>query len=219
VPPVAAWLVVGVWLAAGCTGALQSEVRSAADRRDPEAAIEAYGALRDAKGPHPGALARVAMAVLEDAALGDDDGLRDAALSELRMAERAGEPALRRIVDADAPEAAVARAVALEVLASRGRRGRRRALRGLLDGDDPRVVAAAVTALDAVRDRARLLAFMDRPTSVVRAAAARQLAGARASAEVRWALADAARRDPDPAVRAAATRALSAQGPAAVAGL
>jgi hypothetical protein len=200
-------------LACGCASGPHGEVRSAAQRADADAAVTAYDALRAAQGPHGGALALVASAVLESAARGDDRSLRDAALSELTTAGVAAEPVLRRLAEASDVDTAV-RARALSVLASRGRRGQRAELRRLVDHEDPEVVAWAVTALDPGRDRERLVADLSDPTAVVRVSAAKVLAGARRSVDVRRALVPMVRRDPSPRVRAAAAGALAGQGPA-----
>jgi hypothetical protein len=201
-------------LACGCTGAAQGEVRAAAERGDVKAALERYEALRNKEGPRPRALVPVARAVLEAAAGGDDVPARNAAFAELAMSGAAGEATLVRLAHAAQPE--VTRARALSILVSRGHGGRRASLRRMLEASHPEAVAAAVPALDWRSDQARLLELLASTSADVRAAAARRFGGVDAPADVRFALAEQARRDPDARVRAAATSALGVQGPGAL---
>jgi len=79
-----------------------------------------------------------------------------------------------------------------------------------VDDDDPAVVAEAVHTLDGATDTARLLALLTHTAGEVRAAAAKELGDAAPDGAVFVALAEAARVDPLPKVRAAATRSLGA---------
>lgn len=203
---------VAAWLA-GCAGG-GLEGRLAGQVRDGAlpAALDAWEA---AERP-PEGLRAIAAALLEREALGDDAARRRAALGQLVLAGDDGAPVLERLSRPEVPDRV--RAAALARRARRGDRGARAALRPYLDSDDQALVAAGALALDAGDgdDRARLLGLLRHPSEGARAVAARALRGAAPDADVRRALADAARRDPHPPARAAAVRSLGAWGVEAV---
>jgi HEAT repeat protein len=184
------------------------------ERGDLEGALEAYEAVRRTDGADADLLARVAVLLLEREVRGDDPARRRAALLQLALAGTRGEPVLTRL--SREPGRGPARLGALKVLARRGREQARLALRALADDDDLEVVAASVLGMDPALDRARLLTLLSSTHAGVRAAAAGALAPAADEPAVARALAEAARVDPEPSVRAAAVRALGRGGDRAV---
>ena len=197
--------------AAGCGGGPRASVRSAVDARDVSRSLDEYDRFREEEGGgDPGLLALVAALVLEQAVVRGNDDQRDAAFHQLSLAGTAADPALDRLAEgADDP---AIRARALGVLVTRGDSGARAELRGMLDSDDTRIVAEAARTLDAPDDTPKLLELLVHTGGDVRAAAARGLAGAAPAGSVYVALAEAARVDPIPKVRAAAVRSLGAFG-------
>jgi HEAT repeat protein len=198
-----------VLLAAGCGGGPRASVVSAIDARDVTRSLDEYDRFReDEGGGDPELLGAVAALVLERAVTDGEAEERDAALHQLALAGTAGEAVLERL--AESAEDRAVRARALGVLASRGRSSAHEKLRAMVDDDDPAVVAEAVHTLDGATDTARLLALLTHTAGEVRAAAAKELGDAAPDGAVFVALAEAARVDPLPKVRAAATRSLGA---------
>ncbi len=197
-------------LATACGGGPRGQVMSAVEASDLELAIHRYERYREDEGADPGLLAQVAALLLEDAAAGDDEGARRAALAQLGLAGTAGRESLRRL--AQPGREPVLRARALELLARGGDGGAKDELRALLDAERWEILAAAVSALEGLSDEALLLAYLEHPAEAVRNVAARKLADAAPAGAVRAALAEAARVDPSPAVRAAAATSLGAFG-------
>lgn len=203
--------LVLISIVAACGGGPRGAVMSAVDARDVGRSLEEYDRFRDDEGGgDPELLGRVAALLLEEAARGEEASHRAAALAQLQMAGTDAEPALERLA-ASADEPSV-QARALSVLASRGDGDARDRLRALVDSDDPAVLAEAVGVLDAGEDTERLLSLLQHTSADVRSAAARQLENAAPAGPVRAALAEAARVDPLPRVRAAAVRSLGAFG-------
>ncbi|MFW5926101.1 MAG: HEAT repeat domain-containing protein [Myxococcota bacterium] len=213
-PDLSRAIAILLLLATGCASAARVQVDEAVQRRDSVAATEAYEAYRTRSGPDPELLAEVAAALLEQAAWSKHPAVRDAALAELARAGTSAVAVLERL--ARAREVPVARARALRLLMERGKGRVEPSLYALLDADDPTLVADAVAAVDPGDEAALLLDLLAHPASEVRGAAARRLASAPERGEVRRLLADVARRDPIPAVRAAAVHALGSQGTAAL---
>lgn len=197
-------------LSFGCGGGPRAQVMNALSQRDIPAALEQYEQFRQDEGADGDLLAEVAAVLLEEAALGDDERARSAAMSQLGMAGTAGAPVLERLSSGEATPAVRARA--LELLARRGDGGARDALLGMADSDDADVLAAYTTVLDAEDDTEHLLELLEHTAAAVRSAAARRLSGAAPSGAPRAALSEAARVDPDPTVRAAAVQSLGAYG-------
>ena len=198
----------------GCAGTPRRRVLDAVDARQSTQALRAYEIFRREEEPDGALLARVAALMLEDAALGDETRLRDAALSQLALAGTAGEASLQMI--SRKPGHDVARAKSLAILAQRGDADARRSLRGMVGHEDAEVQAAAVRVLDPHESAPALRDALASPRGVVRAAAADALRGAAPDDAVRTALSETARVDPEPRVRAAAVRALGAFGSSAV---
>lgn len=215
--PSAPWFaacLLAVLLAPACAGTPRVRVLGAIDARAATKALAAYEVFRREEEPDGALLARIAALMLEQAALGDDARLRDAALGQLALAGTAGEDSLRSIAASRGHD--VARAKALATLAGRGDDGSRDTLRTMFGSEDPDVHAAAVRVLD-VHDRADALRdALASPHATVRAAAAEALRAAAPDAAIRRALAEVARVDPEPRVRAAAVRALGKFGSSAV---
>ena len=200
-------------LGVGCAGTPRRRVLDAIDARRSAVALAAYERFRGEEEPDGALLARVAALILEEAALGDDVRLRDAALSQLTLAGTASTATLERLAEVRGHD--VVRARALAALAQRGDDGARDALRAMFGHADADVNAAAVRVLDAQTRRADLLQALTSPQALVRAAAADALRAAAPDADVRLALAQTARADADTRVRAAAARALGAFGASA----
>ncbi len=215
------WRTVALALVAlalgACAGTPRRAVLDAIEARDTPRALTRYETLRRDDGPDPALLARIAAVVLAEAALGDDERARDAALLQLALAGSAGEPVLRSV--AATRGRLPARARALAILARRGDDDARGTLRRLSAHPDPALAALGVRVLDPREDDGALRAALGNPAHAVRAAAADALAGAAPDPRVRSALAETARVDPEPVVRTAATRALGRFGPAATASL
>jgi len=199
---------MSVWLSA-CAGPPRRAVLDAIDARAPKRALRAYETLRRDDGPDVALLGRIASLVLERAALSDDARTRDAALAQLTLAGREGLPTLETL--AATRGHLPTRARALAILAPRDATARARLIR-LRRHADPSIAALAVRVLDAEADRTDLDAALAAPAAAIRAAAAAALARATPDPRARHDLASAARVDPEPAVRAAATRALGAFG-------
>ena len=202
---------VTLFAATACGGGPRASVTSAVEARDVARSLDEYDRFReDEGGGDPGLLALVAALILEQAVLEGSDAERDAAFHQLSLAGTAADPALERLAErADDP---ASRARALGVLVTRGDSGAKAELRGLLDSDDTRIVAEAARTLDAPDDTAKLLELLVHTGAAVRAAAARELRDAAPDGRVYVALAEAARVDPIPKVRAAAARSLGAFG-------
>lgn len=182
----------------------------AVDAQKTRRALAAYEVFRSEEEPDGALLARIAALILEQAAQSSEGRLRDAALGQLTLAGTAGSASLRTISELHGHD--VARAKALSALARAGDDGARDALRALLGHAEPEVDALAVRVLDVREGAAALREALQSPRGVVRAAAAEALRGAAPDPAVRALLADAARVDPEPRVRAAAVRALGAFG-------
>jgi HEAT repeat protein len=180
------------------------------DRGDIPDALAAYERLRSAEGPDPSLLAEVAAVLLEEEARGGDPPRRRAAIAELVLAGPDGSAALDRLAAASGPDPA--RASALAALSARGHRGARAVLRRFLAHRDSEVLAQAVTALDPRTEARELIEHLTHDAPAVRRAAAALLEEAAPSVDGRAALSEAARQDPDPAVRSAAANSLSAYG-------
>jgi HEAT repeat protein len=213
---------VAVWAAAalamvlcGCGSAPRGAVVTAVDRGDASGALAAYERLRVSDGADTDLLARVAALMLMDEAMEGDAERQRAAIQELSLAGTAGAPILERIANGEGPS----RVLALEALARRGDEGARRALRGLADDPDPIARATAILGMDVDLDRDALIEAIASASARAREHAAERLAGAAPDSGARNALEQAARVDPEPAVRMAAVRALGAFGPPAIGAL
>ncbi|MEM9191515.1 MAG: HEAT repeat domain-containing protein [Myxococcota bacterium] len=206
-------LTVLLILAAGCGGGPRAAVMRAVEEGSVPNALQEYERYRQDDGGDGDLLAHVAALVLEEAARSEDEAQQRAALSQLTLAGTAGYPILERLGAGDSP--LPVRARALQVLARRGDGDAQAALRGFLDEDDPEVLSAAVEALDGGDDEAQLIVYLEHTGASVRQAAAGRLVGAAPSGAARAALAEAARVDPEPRVRARAVRSLGAYGQAA----
>ena len=204
----------GALLLAACGGGPRAGVYNAVHARDIDGALGAYSQYRDVDGSDAQLLGEIAALVLEDAAIDGDEAVRDAALTQLRLAGTKGRDVLERLSKTDANP--MTRVRALEALTRRGDREARAYLYGLLDSDDPQVVASAIAAIDADRETDRLLQLLRDPAAEVRKSAALQLGSATESAEARQGLSTLARVDSEAGVRGAAVRALGGFGPAAV---
>lgn len=157
-------------------------------------------------------LAMAAEGILTHLAVSPDAGERAAAFSELSAAGHGARPLLSYFAADHSPHVPpITRGLALRALMQLGDADARARLRALADAEDPRLVDLAYAALDADRDRVRLLDALQSPRTDRRQAALAVLA-AHADARVQPALADAARRDPLPAIRAAAINALARLG-------
>lgn len=212
IPRVAGFLIVALSVA-GCAGGPRAAVMRAVEQGNVTNALDEYERFREDDGGDGDLLAHVAALVLEDAARSDDEERRNAAISQLTLAGTAGYPVLERLSSGESP--LPLRAKALQVLARRGDSDAQAALRGFLDEDDGQVLAAAVEALEVDDDEERLLSLIEHTSADVRQAAASKLQGAAPSGPARAALAEAARVDPEPRVRARAVRSLGAFGGAA----
>lgn len=204
------FVLMAAGAASACGGAPRSKVMQAVEANDLARALEAYDAFREHEESDNGLLAHVAGLVLEEAALSDDLALRDAAFAELSMAGTAAKSTLDRLSTGGRPLPVRARALGL--LARRGDGGARDALRGLIDDESFDVVSAAVIALDPAGDLEKLVELLAHPAEKVRREAAAKLAEAAPLGTVRAALAEIARVDPAPGVRAQATRSLGEFG-------
>lgn len=201
-------------LLASCGSGPRARVASAVDSGDFETAWDAYEEFRRTEGGDEDLLARVAGVLLLEEAKSGDEERRRAALLQLGLAGTAGEPLLQTL--ADAPGVTPERVGALERLARRGREEAQLALRSLADHEDPEIVAAATLGMDPAMDRALLITHLEAEHAGLRAAAASRLRAAAEETEVRDALAQLARVDPEASVRAAAVRALAQAGAEAV---
>jgi HEAT repeat protein len=199
------------WLSA-CAGPPRRAVLDAIDARTPKRALRAYETLRRDDGPDVALLGRIAVLILERGARSDAPSTRDAALAQLTLAGREGLPVLEKLAASRAPLPVRARALA--ALAPRDADARAR-LAQLRAHPDPAIAALAVGVLEPEADRADLDAALAAPAAPLRAAAASALSAAAPDTQARHDLAMVARVDPDPTVRAAATRALGAFGPEA----
>ncbi|MDW8361550.1 MAG: HEAT repeat domain-containing protein [Myxococcales bacterium] len=227
-------LLVAVLLA-GCASGPRAVLHARLEAGDVRGALEQYDRIRRTEGePDPWLLGQIAAHVLEREALGDDREGRDAAFAELAMAGRLGIESAQRIAERDDRPVAQARALellvryeqrlsiaaptawsigrALRRVFSPGHDDARERLRAHLRSDDPERFAAAILSLDPVDDEGRLRELLLHRSMDVRLRAAEQLRGAAPSTEARLALTEASRVDPEPAVRAAAVRALGAFG-------
>lgn len=204
---------MAILLFTACGGGPRGRVATAVEADDLEGAIAAYEDYRRSEGADADVLGRVAGLLLEREARSDDGERRRAAILQLSLAGTAGEPGLIRLAEAEG--VGPSRLAALEVLARRGSESARLSLRALADHEDPAVLAAAILGMDPALDRDLLLEHLRAPSAEVRRAAARALSP-RDDADVLRALAEAARVDPDPAVRAAAVGSLALAGPAGV---
>ena len=188
-------------LTACCSGSVVRGTRSHLGRGDLAGAIEAAGEDREALGV-------VALEIL--AAGMNDPDTRSASARGLRAAGYVARATLRELSRSDD---AVVSALAAEALAGQGDGRARRSLEGRLDHPDGMVRAAALRALArGRRDPTFFLPFLEDTDSRVRAAAVDglgRLEGVSAAAAAAAPLAEAARRDPQPQLRAAALRALA----------
>ncbi len=202
-------VVIALFLVA-CGGGPRGQVMSAVDAYDLDLAMQRYEEYRAREGADPALLSHVAELLLEQAAVSEDEAARSAAFMQLGMAGTAARAALGRLATPGRP--AAVRAKALELLARAGDSGAAEDLRAMLGSDEYAVLASAVTVLDGDSDRALLLAYLEHPSAEVRKVAARKLADAAPLGEARAALAEAARVDPEPGVRAAACASLGEYG-------
>lgn len=202
--------------AGGCgASAPRAAVASAVDRGDVDEALEAYERFRAHDGADADLLGRVAALILEREARSDDRERRRAAVQELALAGTAGAP----ILEALARGGGAAQVPALETLARRGDERALLLLRAMADSEDAEARTASVVAMDPEADRALLLDAIRWPEARARERAAEVLARRGDDGEVRDALEDVSRVDPEPSVRAAAVRALGGFGPAALGAL
>ncbi|MEZ4336805.1 MAG: HEAT repeat domain-containing protein [Sandaracinaceae bacterium] len=205
--------ILGALLVMGCASGPRGRVVHAVDEGDLDGALAAYDELAQREGTDADLLARVAALVLDRELHGDEDGSRDAALTQLALAGTAGAPMLRSL--AEEPGVGPLRLGALRVLARRGDPEARLALRALADHEEPTILAAAILGMDPALDRALLLEHTEAADADVRTAAVRQLAPLAEEDEVRERLATIARVDGEATVRAAAVGSLRGAGRAA----
>jgi HEAT repeat protein len=209
----AVWMFVLVTI--GCASGPRARVASAVESGDLPGALEAYERFRATEGADPQLLARIAVLLLEREARSDDEDARRAAVQQLALAGTAGTPVLERLAVSEG--VTPVRLAALEALARRGRIDARLALRALADDDDPQVVAASILGMDPALDQELLLTLARSPHVRVRRNALDALAARAEDEAVAALLAEAARSDADPTVRATAVRALGRAGTDAVA--
>lgn len=202
-------------LAVGCASAPRARVAAAVERGDLDAALVAYERFRSSEGADHDLLARMATLLLEREARSEDPAVRRAAIQQLALAGTAGMPALVRLADAEG--VTPARLEALETLARRNHEPARLALRSLADSEDPEILAASVLGMDPALDRDLLLSLAGSPHARVRKQALDALGALTGDPDVARLLAEAARVDPDPTVRAAAVRGLGRAGESPVA--
>lgn len=191
-------------LALSCASGPRARVASAVEGGDVEDALAEYERFRASEGADADLLARIAALLLEREAESGDEAARRAAVQQLALAGTAGLPILERLAASRGP----ARLAALETLARRNRADAQLRLRALADSDDPDLVAASILGMDPARDRELLLALARSPHAPVRKNAIDRLASAAGDDDVALLLAEAARVDSVPSVRAAAVRAL-----------
>ncbi len=182
-------------------------VRQTLRKGSVASALEVYEKLRARKRPEAGeALREIAGATVVRAALAPDRPTRDAAFSALGTLGEQAPPLYERILRrGEAP----ARSRAAEGLLRSEDDSGVDVLRRALRSPDGEIRAAGVSWLAVEGKWKRIRPFLLDLDSGVRAAAARSYASARLRAETVLALREALRLDPEPAVRAAAARALS----------
>lgn len=194
----------------GCGGGPRAAVMEAVEHRNVRQALVRYERFRDEEGPDGRLLAPVAGLILQEEAGGEDAERSRAAIGQLALAGSPGQPVLERL--ATGGQSVGIRARALGALARRGDRSALDALRALLDDEDSEVLAAAVVSLDPEEDVDRLITLLTHTAGDVRKSAARQLSGSSPIGRARASLAEAARVDPLPDVRATAVRSLGNYG-------
>jgi HEAT repeat protein len=175
---------------------------------DRGAYAEAVSATRS-QGREPKLEKALAEALLESAAQSPDAERRRRAFSELALAGTRSRPVLDRLFEAKQP---LTRALAWSASLQLGGDDAREMLRELAGSSDPELSALGFEALEPVKDRQQLLLALTQPNRARRAAAVRVLQRSPVASEVRVALEEVAKHDPDPGVRAAAVTALARQG-------
>lgn len=196
------------------TGACGAETSQWAHRaqNEPQAALAAYERSTRNQNSDVPRLRAVAAAILEQAARSEQPRVREMALRQLELAGTPPLPAWERL-SRDAPPNV--RAQAWAHLARSGDSKARAKLQALDASGCPEARAARLRALRASLAMDDLLDALESHYAVERIAAAEALAAHAPDATARHALAEAARVDPDPSVRARATRSLGRFGEAA----
>jgi HEAT repeat protein len=195
------WLA-GLVLLAGCASASgRSQAVQHVERGELSQALGVYERSEDR-----GVLVGIAEALLERDACSTDARTRQAAFTELSMAGQGAHALLWRLAERRALP--MTQALALQALWRAGHDSARDDLAALATHADPEVVDVATSALDGERDHATLVAALTGPRSARRMAALSVLSKHVEHTLVPL-LVEVARRDPEPALRAAALYALS----------
>jgi hypothetical protein len=201
-------LTAGPIAPAGCGAGLRGQLAEAAAAGDFARAWSSYESLRASDGDDDALLALVAESLLLREARGEEPTARTAAVQQLALAGTRGRTTLEALSRADGP----AGLEALVALARVGHRDAQRLLRGMADSDDAAVRAASVLGMSGEDDRAVLLAWCADPSREVRDAACGRLAELAPDELALASLTERARIDPEPTIRATATRALGRFG-------
>lgn len=175
----------------------------------PREVPTAYKRQNSDEEPDTRRLRTVAATILEQAARSEQPRVREAALRQLELAGTRARPVWERLAQTAPTEV---RARAWLHLASVGAVNAEAVAEALGDSSGAEARAARLRALGASLPRDTLLDALESPYSGERLAAAEALAAHAPDAAARHALAEAARLDPDPAVRTRATRSLGRFG-------
>ena len=200
---VLAIVLIALWVGVGCV-AHGSAAVDAAYRGDLAAARDAYDALGE---PDRDTLRAIAGTILARHAQGRDARGSRAAFAELSRAGTRARRLLERLVFKG--NRLLVKARALAGLTRLGDLPAAQTLRALSRRAKGEVLLLAVPHFDVEEDLDRLLALALHPRAGLRAAAAARLSGAATGADMTLLLRGLARRDPAPAVRAAAFAALA----------
>jgi len=191
---------------------MRARVADAAHAGDFESAWSSYEELRASDGEDEDLLAFVAEALPVRDARSTRPAPPAAPIQPLPPAGTPRRPPLEAISRSPGPEGLDA----LVALARVGVRDARRLLRGMADSPEPSVRAASTLGMAPEEDRALLVTWCADPSREVREAACGRLGELAPDSDVLAVLVERARIDPDAAVRATATRALSRFGEPAV---
>jgi HEAT repeat protein len=191
----------------GCVSNSSKKVVMAIERGDVCEAIKEYGAQ---KREDLALLSEIAEALIEREAKAPEKARRDAAFREMRLSGNGAKRVLLRL--SQGGDASIPRAKALELLMDLGDGGAKEDLLASLGSTEPEIISVALGAFDPETDVGRVLKALESPWPEVRQKAAVLLGRAHPQSDVRIALTEAVRLDPEPKVRSAALISLATYG-------